>query len=205
MATAVTATTTTEYLLLSADANWNYARWEQLPDNDNRYEVVDGVLYVSTAPNAWHQRCIYRLTRHVAVPLEDSGFATSFTSPVGVLMQGADPVQPDFLLLRAERMPGIIVDGKIRGVPDLIAEVLSPSHPELDTVIKRGAYARAGVPEYWIVRPASRDVLVCSQPDAQLSDFTEVRHFAADDELVSATLPISLPVAALFQDLPAED
>jgi Uma2 family endonuclease len=186
------------------DASWNYARWETLPNDGNRYEVIDGVLYVSTSPSAWRQRCVYRLMRHVAVPLEDTGVATSFTAPIGVLMPGADPVQPDFLLVRAERMPAIIVDGKVHGVPDLIAEVLSPSHPELDTVIKRAAYARAGVPEYWIVRPASRDVLVCSQPDAEFGDFTEVRHFAGDDELVGATLPIRLSVAELFQDIPAQ-
>jgi Uma2 family endonuclease len=186
------------------DASWNYARWETLPDDGNRYEVIDGVLYVSTSPSAWHQRCVYRLMRHAAVPLEDTGVATSFTAPIGVLMPGADPVQPDFLLVCAERMPAIIADGRVRGVPDLIAEVLSPSHPELDTVIKRAAYARAGVPEYWIVRPASRDVLVCSRPDAEFGDFTEVRHFAGDDELVGATLPIQLSVAELFQDIPAQ-
>jgi Uma2 family endonuclease len=186
------------------DASWNYARWETLPDDGNRYEVIDGVLYVSTSPSYWHQQCIVRLTLHVAAPLLARGVAATSPAPTGVLMPGADPVQPDFLLLRADRLPAIIVEGKVQGVPDLIAEVLSPSHPELDTVIKRAAYARAGVPEYWIVRPASRDVLVCSQPDAELGDFTEVRHFGADDELVGATMPIRLSVAELFQDIPAQ-
>jgi Uma2 family endonuclease len=186
------------------DASWNYARWETLPNDGNRYEVIDGVLYVSTSPSYWHQQCIVRLTLHVAAPLLARGVAATSPAPTGVLMPGADPVQPDFLLLRADRVPAIIVDGKVHGVPDLIAEVLSPSHPELDTVIKRAAYARAGVPEYWIVRPVSRDVLVCSRPDAELGDFTEVRHFAGDDELVGATMPIRLSVAELFQDIPAQ-
>jgi Uma2 family endonuclease len=77
--------------------------------------------------------------------------------------------------------------------------VLSPNNPELGTVIKRAAYARAGVPEYWILRPASRDVLVCAHSDAGLADFTETRLFAADAELVSPTLPILVPVEELFK------
>jgi Uma2 family endonuclease len=89
-------------------------------------------------------------------------------------------------------------DGRIHGAPDLIAEVLSPSHPDLDTVVKRAAYARAGVPEYWIVRPESRDVLVCTLPDASLGDFTEVHRFDADSDLISPTLPIRVSVASLI-------
>jgi Uma2 family endonuclease len=140
-----------------------------------------------------------RLHRHVGIPLEDDKVAEATAAPIGVIMPGADPVQPDFLLIRTERLGIIADDGRIRGVPDLIAEVLSPNNPELDTVIKRAAYARAGMPEYWILRPASRDVLVCWHPDAELADFAETRLFAADAELVSPTLPIRVSVEALFE------
>src|SRR4051794_808899 len=40
-----------ELMLRSADATWDRARWEQLPDDGNRYEVIDGVLYMTTAPS----------------------------------------------------------------------------------------------------------------------------------------------------------
>lgn len=154
---------------------------------------------MATAPSFLHQRTIIRLTQHVAIPLEAREIAIAVTAPIGVLMPGADPVQPDFLLIRRERSALIATDGRIRGVPDLIAEVLSPNNPELDTVIKRAAYARAGLPEYWIVRPASRDVLICSIPDRDLADYTDVRFFAPDSELISPTLPIRVPVATLFE------
>jgi Uma2 family endonuclease len=111
-------------------------------------------------------------------------------APVGVIVPGADPAQPDFLLVRIERASIFADDGRIRGVPDLIAEVLSPNNPELVTVTKRAAYARAGVPECWILRPETRDVLVCSRPDPECSDFTDTELFAHDSELVSPTLPI---------------
>lgn len=187
-----------EFQLRSPDATWCYDKWEQLPDDGNRYEVIDGVLFMSTAPGARHQRSVGRLFQHAGLPLEASEIALAYMAPIGLIMPGADPVQPDFLLIRSERMSIVAEDGRIRGVPDLIAEVLSPNNPELDTVTKRAAYARAGVPEYWIVRPASRDVLVCSQPDESFSDFTNVQLFAADAELISPTLPVRVAVADLF-------
>ncbi len=87
-------------------------------------------------------------------------------------------------------------------MPDLIAEVLSPTNPEQDTEVKRRNYARAGVPEYWIVRPATRDLLVCWQPDASLGDYAQVRLVAPDAELVSPTLPLRVTVADLFAGAP---
>lgn len=193
------AVTAIEFQLRSPDATWCYDKWEQLPDDGNRYEVIDGVLVMSTAPGASHQRSVGRIFQHVGLPLEAREIALAYMAPIGVIMPGADPVQPDFLLIRTARLSIIAEDGRIRGVPDLIAEVLSPNNPELDTVTKRAAYARAGVPEYWIVRPASRDVLVCSQPDAALSDYVNVRLFAAGSEITSPTLPIQVAVSDLFE------
>lgn len=188
-----------DVFLQSPNASWCYDKWALLPDDGNRYEVINGVLYMSTAPGFSHQRSVMRLDREVGVPLEARGIAIAAAAPIGLLMEGADPVQPDFLLIRKERISIISEDGRIRGVPDLIAEVLSPSHPELDTVVKRAAYARAGVPEYWILRPASRDVLVCWLPEADLGDFTQVRLFGTDEMLESSTMPIHVSVASLFE------
>ncbi len=190
-----------QLLLRSPDATWDYARWEQLPDDGNRYEVICGVLYMSTAPSQFHQWIVMQLIDLVGLPAKRQGLAYPYTAPIGVLMPGCDPVQPDFLLIRQERA-GIIPDQRIRGVPDLIAEVLSPTNPEQDTVVKRAAYARAGVPEYWIVRPATRDVLLCWQPDATLGDYTQSRLVPADAELASPTLGLRVAVGDLFAGAP---
>lgn len=194
--------TPVDLVLRSLDATWNYACWEQLPDDGNRYEVINGVLYMTTAPSNFHQWIVRRLDRLVGIPAEDRGLAYAFIAPIGLLMPGCDPVQPDFLLVRQSNA-GIIADRRIRGVPDLIVEVLSPSNPEQDTEIKRGAYARAGLPEYWIVRPQSRDLLLCWQPDAALGDFAQVRLIAPDADLVSPTLEgISFNIQDLFAGAP---
>jgi Uma2 family endonuclease len=199
---AMTATTTSaalEYVLHSLDASWCYDKWEKLPNDGNRYEVIDGVLYMSTAPSFWHQRAIMRLDRHIGSPLEAQEIAIAVAAPIGVIMPGADPVQPDFLLIRAERREIIADDGRIRGVPDLIAEVLSPSNPELDTVVKRATYARAGVPEYWMLRPETRDVVVCWAPDTAAGEYAREAIVTAGSELNSPTLPIRVPVDDLFE------
>lgn len=76
-------------------------------------------------------------------------------------MPGCDPVQPDLVVVRvADR--DIFQNRRIRGIPALIVEILSPSNPDQDLDVKRKVYAPAGLPEYWIVHPAERDVLVCS-------------------------------------------
>jgi Uma2 family endonuclease len=188
-----------ELALRSHQADWNYARWETLPDDGHRYEIIDGVLYMTTAPSNFHQWIVRRLDRLVGIPLEDHGLAFVFTAPIGVIMPGCDPVQPDFLAIRRENA-SIIVNRRIRGVPDLIVEVLSPSNHEQDTQIKRHAYAQAGVAEYWIVRPASRDVLVCSIPDAILGDYASSQ--LHQEQLTSTVFPITLTVAELFAGAP---
>ncbi len=188
-----------EYQLRSVDTTWCYAKWEQLPDDGNRYEVIDGVLYMTTAPGNRHQYISSRLVLRVGAPLEAAEVALFAYAPIGVLMPGCDPVQPDFLLIRSERAAMFTGDDRIRGVPDLIAEILSPSNPDHDLTTKRSAYARAGVPEYWILRPETSDVVVLSSPVAERSDFAVERVYATGSELVSPTLPVRVPVAALFE------
>src|SRR5439155_8975584 len=114
---------------------------------------------------------------------------------------GCDPVQPDLLVLLAADL-GLIQDGRIEGIPAMILEVHSPSSITYDGETKRRAYARAGLPEYWIARPATRDVLVCSRPDASLGDFADTRLVGSGEELVSVGLPVRFPVAKLFDGAP---
>jgi Uma2 family endonuclease len=198
----MTVTTQLSVLALrSHESDWNYARWEQLPEDGNRYEVIDGVLYMTTAPSSFHQWIVRRLDRFVGIPLEDQNLAFVFTAPIGVLMPGCDPVQPDFVVVRREQQD-IIRDRRIYGVPALLVEVVSPGNAEQDTRIKRSAYARAGVPEYWIVRPDTRSVLICGAPDPLLEDYTSSHLAEEGDDLVAATLPVRIPVAALFAGAP---
>jgi Uma2 family endonuclease len=172
-----------------------------MPDDGYRYEVLDGTLYRSGIPSVFHQWLSQLLVELVGRPAWLEEWAYYFTAPVGLLMPGGTPVQPDFCLIRRDRA-SMIYDKRIRGVPDLIAEILSPSNSDYDTDTKRHLYARAGLPEYWIVRPATRDLLCYWQPDPTLGDYTQVRHIPADGTLDSPTLPIHLTIADLFAGAP---
>lgn len=187
----------------SLDATWNYARWSQLPDDGKRYEVIDGVLYMTTAPSFFHQWISSRIIRLLQIQLEDTGVGIVAFAPVGLLMPGCDPVQPDIVVVRSEDR-GIIYDRHINGVPALIVEVLSPSNPEKDIEIKRAAYARAGLREYWIVRPAERDVLVLAQPDPTSGIYLQTSAIPPNGELASPTLPFRAAIAAFFAGSPDE-
>jgi len=190
-----------ELMLRSSDATWGRVKWEQLPDDGNRYEVIDGVLYMATAPSAFHQWILRQMFVTLYQQIDLTGVGLTFWSPMGVFMPGCDPVQPDLLVIRTSDL-SIIHDRRVYGVPALLIEVLSPSNAEKDTEIKRKAYAQAGVPEYWIVRPSTRDLLVYTEPDDALGDYVRSQRVAPDAELVSPTLPVRAPIASFFAGAP---
>lgn len=129
-----------------------------LPD-ERRVELIDGVFYDMSAPTSVHQALIGEL--HMAF----AGFVRSRKGPCKVFLSPCDVqldeddrtmVQPDLIVVCDRR--------KIRmrccfGAPDLVIEVLSPSTRKKDLKIKTAKYANAGVREYWIIDPDSRQVM----------------------------------------------
>lgn len=186
-----------ELLMRSADAGWTYEQWEQLPDDGWCYEVLDGVLYMSTAPSPRHQRISLNMVLTLVEQVDRRGLGVTFYAPIGVVMPFADPVQPDIVVVLAEQAD-IVTDRRIVGVPALLVEILSPSNAAYDLTIKAELYARAGVPEYWVVRPAERDLLLHSQPEPAAGRYLQVQHIAPDGELDSPTLPFRAPIAPFF-------
>jgi Uma2 family endonuclease len=145
---------------------WTLQDWEALPDDGNRYEIIDGVLYMTTAPHSFHQWITRRLERYIGIPAEDAGLAFSFSAPIGLIMPGCAPVQPDYVVVATAKID-IFYNGRINGVPDLIVEILSPSTRAYDERVKLVAYAQAGVPEYAIIDPiciASTNATAIARP-----------------------------------------
>jgi Uma2 family endonuclease len=192
-----------ETTLRSTDVGWTAAEWEQLPDDGWRYEIIAGVLYMSTAPSPAHQLIVLDIVAVLREQMVLPGHGIVLTAPVGLFMPGSDPVQPDILLLRSEDR-GMIGPRRITGVPALVVEVLSPSNAEYDLVVKREAYARAGVPEYWTPRPRERDLLVHSEPEPATGQYLRLQRVPPDGILVSPTLPVRSPVAAFFASVPGD-
>jgi Uma2 family endonuclease len=108
---------------------------QQLPDDGNRYEAIEGELYVTPAPSLRHQTISTRLFLELARLLVDGGHGRVWFAPVGVWNERR----------------GILAPEGLRGAPDLVVEILSPTTASRDRGVKRTLYERQGVSEYWIV------------------------------------------------------
>jgi Uma2 family endonuclease len=130
----------------------SYEDYCTLPDDGRRYEVLEGVLYVTPSPSTVHQRVSRRLELILALHVEENGLGEVFDAPVDVVLSPHNVVQPDLVFIRRERSH-IITDKNIAGPPDLVVEILSPASVEADRRIKAQLYARYGVDHYWLVDP----------------------------------------------------
>jgi len=120
----------------------------------NRCELVNGIVYMMSAPNIWHQRMVRRLIAKLDNIL-GGGPCEPFVSPVDVRLfpkrDDSDDVvvQPDVIVVCDESK--ISDDMACRGAPDVVFEVMSDSTALYDLNIKKALYEKAGVKEYWII------------------------------------------------------
>ena len=135
---------------------WSYAKYRELPDDGNRYEVLEGRLYVTPAPSTYHQ-LVSRRIQFLFYELERSGQGQIYDAPVDLLIPGADPAQPDLVYLTPEQ-EALITRRGIEGVPELVVEILSPSTATRDRVHKLHIYRKAGVRRYLLVDIEARTI-----------------------------------------------
>ncbi len=132
-----------------------YHEYALLPQDRNRYEVLDGELYMTPSPSLRHQRVVQRLTMVLSQYVEASGSGELLFAPLDVLLTETNIVQPDILFLSSSKVPPHAAKN-IQVAPDLVIEVVSESSSEQDRVHKKRIYARHGVSQYWIVDPDNR-------------------------------------------------
>jgi Uma2 family endonuclease len=130
----------------------------QTPDDGKRYEIIGGELIVAPAPNVSHQDVvsylhgsIWRYLQQLPQPL-----GKIYTGPLDVRLSPHDIVEPDLLFIRQDRLDILDSGSYAMGPPDLVVEVISPSSRKTDPGAKLRLYARSGIPEYWLVDPATR-------------------------------------------------
>jgi len=165
----------------------------RLPEG-SRAELIEGELLMSPSPKEKHQWLSGQLHLALGTFTRDRGLGRLYIPPFDVHLPSGDIVQPDLIFV-STRNRGIIQDW-IRGVPDLLVEIVSPDAPERDRIVKRHLYERNGVPEYWIADPQEETIEVLGLSG---SVYAPRGYFKAPDALTSTTLPgLSLPIAALF-------
>ena len=167
---------------------------DAMPDDGFRRELLDGVLLVNPLAASRHQLVAMRLYSRLAVYLQTH--ATGVALAPGRVQRADDTaLEPDILVLPGPEAVAVR-DWADQPTPLLVVEIVSPSSRSFDHVLKRDAYMRLGVPEYWIVDPRDHCVVVVTQ--------------AAAEQRVIGTLewrpsnthePFLLEVSALFADL----
>src|SRR5579863_6676773 len=139
--------------------NWTYSHYAALPDDGQRYEIVDGVLFMSPAPNEWHQTAAGEIFSYLRTYIKLKDLGRVYIAPFDVELDYRTVVQPDVLVVLNAHLERITFS-RVIGAPDLVVEISSPGTVGYDRTDKQHAYVSAGVPEYWIADPASRTVEV---------------------------------------------
>ena len=135
---------------------------ESLPEGQ-RAELLDGELYDLAAPAVVHQQLIAQLTRVIGNHIDaHNGRCRVFPAPFAVYPNGLDDeynyLEPDISVVCDTQK---LENGKgCDGAPDWVIEVTSPSTRSRDYLYKLDKYRQAGVKEYWIINPDTRNVMV---------------------------------------------
>lgn len=149
---------------------WTYDEMvAELPETNQPIELWDGELITSPTPTPSHQTIVGSFYRALHQFVHRKKAGKVFPSPLDVVLSQHRTVQPDVLFIsNANRK---IIQDRIRGVPDLVYEVISPGTWKRDRVEKKSLYEQVGVAEYWIVDPESHtiEVFVLNKESYQLN------------------------------------
>ena len=167
-----------------------------LPEDGNRYELIDGELFVTPVATLRHQDAAGRLYRLIA-PFAETARCHAYFAPADITFSIDILVQPDLFILprradgaRAERFEDV---GRLL----LAVEVISPSSRRTDRYRKRRLYQREGVPAYWIVDQEQRVVEVWG-PDGETC---RVERESLELDLPGAAAPLVITLPAFFDSL----
>jgi Uma2 family endonuclease len=163
---------------------WTYSHYAALPDDGNRYEIIDGVLYMAPSPNEFHQETADLIATYLTMHVKFNHLGRVFSAPFDVELAENVMLQPDVLVVLKEYNERI--KDHIVGAPDLVVEVASPRTWRYDRIKKYRDYAYSGVKEYWIVDPVQCSVEVLALKG---SDYLSTGIFSGEQLVHSQLLP----------------
>ena len=142
----------------AANADWTVDMLDALPDDGQRYELIDGVVHVTPAPGLSHQLVAGHLYHLLKQYLRGSTVGRALISPSDVRRgdRTRNRLQPDVFVVR-------LVDGTLPRYPFAMADLLlavevPSSNPAYDYQTKRMLYLANGIPEYWVLDAEARNL-----------------------------------------------
>ena len=164
-------------------------------DDENRYELIQGELYMAPAPSWPHQDSSFNLASELRGFVHANGLGRVAIAPLDVYLSDEDVFQPDIIYISVERLDIIHFNG-IHGAPDLVVEVLSPGTERRDKTLKSARYAMFNVREYWQADPIAKTIAVLRARDGV---FEHVGVFGEGMTLETPLLPgLRVDVSAVF-------
>ena len=142
-----------------ARTDWTVDMLDALPDDGQRYELIDGELFVSPSPSNLHQFLVTELIVRLHSYLRASAVGRVVTSPSDVRRpdRTRNRVQPDVFVFRRRDKEAFDSPFDFSDLL-LVIEVVSPSGSSYDYQVKRRLYLGSGIPEYWVVNPDARNI-----------------------------------------------
>lgn len=165
------------------------------PD-DVRYELIEGELLMTPSPLTRHQRAVGKFYIKLDNYVTLHGLGEVFVCPYDVVLDNENVFEPDVIFV-SEENSSIITEANIKGAPDLVIEVLSPSTAQRDLIKKKRIYAEYGVKEYWIADPGEKRVELHILNNKQ---FDLKKSYGQDDVIESVILHgLRIPLKEVFQ------
>ena len=167
-----------------------------IPEEDeNRYELIDGELYMAPGPSWEHQSNSHNLTMLLSNFVSAGNMGVIRYSPLDVYLSDEDVFQPDIVFISNDRL-GIIRPDGLHGAPDLVIEILSPGTERRDLTIKREQYEKFDVSEYWLANPVAKTISVLRFRDGA---FEHIGVFTEGMTLETPLLPgLQVDLSAVF-------
>jgi Uma2 family endonuclease len=166
---------------------WTIADLAGLPENGNRYEIIDGHLHMTRAPHVDHQDVAGAIYSELRAWSRQSKMGRAVFSP-GIIFSSADAVIPDVVWVSNKKAEALLDNaGHFTGAPEIVIEVLSLSEKDKDRdrTAKLKLYSNQGVQEYWIFDRELRLVEIYRREQERL---VKVTTLYAEDILTSPIL-----------------
>ncbi|WP_448584012.1 Uma2 family endonuclease [Thermocrinis sp.] len=159
------------------------------------YQLIEGELIMSPAPNLEHQRASKRLFKKLSQAIESHQKGEVFYAPIDVYLDEENAFQPDLVVVLKDSKARIEERG-IFGAPDVVVEILSPSTAYYDLTEKKEVYERVGVKEYWIVDPKRKSFEIYANSE---QGFKLISHAKAEGKVRSELLELEINLREVFQ------
>jgi len=182
-----------------------YEDYYNMEHDGNKYELIDGELYAMAAPSISHQEVLGNLHWKIRAFLEGHKKCRVIIAPVDVRLNHKKKddtvLQPDLIVVCD---PSKTKDGKsVKGAPDFVVEIFSPSTRKRDIQMKLPRYKEAGVKEMWFIEPDTQTIFVF-KPDSPSEDIARI--CTIDEEITLSILPeLTISTNNIFANVATEE